>query len=62
MGPVPLRRIIDYARRRGIRRLHGDVLDDNRPMLQVCKALGFERKRDLDDPGVVRVRLELEVG
>lgn len=62
LGPMLMRRIIDYARRRGIRRLHGDVLDDNRPMLQVCKALGFKQKRDLDDPGVVRVGLELEVG
>ena len=62
LGPMMMRRIIEYARRRGIRRLHGDVLDDNRPMLQVCKALGFKQKRDLDDPGVVRVGLELEVG
>jgi acetyltransferase len=62
LGPMLMRRIIDYARRRGIRRLHGDVLDDNRPMLQVCKALGFKQKRDLDDPGVVRVGLELEAG
>ena len=62
LGPMLMRRIIDYARHRGIRRLHGDVLDDNRPMLQVCKALGFKQKRDLDDPGVVRVGLELANG
>ncbi|MFZ0611290.1 MAG: GNAT family N-acetyltransferase, partial [Desulfobacterales bacterium] len=59
LGPMLMRRIIDYARSRGIRRLHGDVLDDNRPMLQVCKALGFKQKRDPDDPGVVRVILEV---
>ncbi len=59
LGPMLMRRIIDYARQRGIRRLHGDVLDDNRPMLQICKALGFKQKRDPDDPGVVRVALAL---
>lgn len=59
LGPMLMRRIIDYARSRGIRRLHGDVLDDNRPMLRVCKALGFKHKRDPDDPGVVRVGLEI---
>jgi acetyltransferase len=62
LGPLLMRRIIDYAGHRGIRRLHGDVLEDNRPMLQVCKVLGFKQKRDLDDPGVVRVELELEAG
>jgi acetyltransferase len=60
LGPMLMRRIIDYARSQGIRRLHGDVLADNRPMLQICRALGFKQKRDTDDPGVVKMTLVLE--
>jgi acetyltransferase len=59
LGPMLMRRIIEYARSRGIRQIHGDVLDDNHPMLALCKALGFKQKRDLDDPGVVKVSLNL---
>jgi acetyltransferase len=60
LGPMLMQRIIDYARSQGIRRLHGDVLADNRPMLQICRALGFKQKRDTDDPGVVKMTLALE--
>lgn len=59
LGPMLMRRIIDYARSRGIGRLFGEVLNDNRPMLAVCKALGFSRRSIPDDPGVVEVSLQL---
>jgi acetyltransferase len=59
LGPMLMRRIIEYARSRGIRQIHADVLDDNRSMLSLCKTLGFKQKRDLDDPGVVKVSLDL---
>ena len=59
LGPMLMRRIIDYARSRGIARLFGEVLHDNRPMLAVCKALGFSRRSVPDDPGVVEVSLQL---
>jgi acetyltransferase len=59
LGPMLMRRIIDYARERGIGRIFGEVLDDNRSMLALCKALGFERRRDPDDPGVSNVSLQL---
>jgi acetyltransferase len=59
LGPMLMRRIIDYAHGQGIHFIHGDVLADNRPMLRICTALGFKQKRDPDDPGVIKVTLEL---
>ena len=59
LGPMLMRRIIDYARTRGIRHIFGEVLNDNRSMLALCNALGFKRRRAPDDPGVMEVSLEL---
>ncbi|WP_319523251.1 bifunctional acetate--CoA ligase family protein/GNAT family N-acetyltransferase [uncultured Desulfosarcina sp.] len=59
LGPMLMRRIIDYARSRGIRRLFGEVLSDNRSMLALCKALGFSRRSVPGDPGVMEVTLDL---
>jgi acetyltransferase len=59
LGIVLMRRIIDYARNRGIKEMFGDVLSANRPMLKLCKILGFTQSRVPDDPGVVRVTLKL---
>ena len=60
LGPMLLRRIIDYARGRGIRRIFGEVLHENRSMLALCKALGFKYRTDPDDPGVMAVSLQLQ--
>ena len=54
LGIVLMRRIIDYARNRGIKEMFGDVLQENRPMLKLCKVLGFSQSRVPDDPGVTR--------
>jgi acetyltransferase len=54
-----MRRIIDYARSRGIRRIFGEVLSDNRSMLALCKVLGFSRRSVPGDPGVMEVTLNL---
>jgi acetyltransferase len=59
LGIVLMRRIIDYARDRGIKELFGDVLQENRPMLKLCEILGFSLQRAPDDPGVTRVTLSL---
>jgi RimJ/RimL family protein N-acetyltransferase len=36
-----LERIVDYARARGIEKIHGDVLASNTTMLKLCEVLGF---------------------
>jgi len=59
LGPMLMRRILDYARTRGIRHIFGEVLNDNRSMLALCNALGFKRRRAPDDPGVTEVSLAL---
>jgi acetyltransferase len=59
LGPMLMRRIIDYARKRGIGELYGDVLVENRPMLKLCDALGFKRKCDPREPDVMLVTLPL---
>jgi acetyltransferase len=59
LGPMLMRHIIDYARTRGIGRITGEVLNDNRSMLALCDALGFKRRRTPDDPGVTEVSLAL---
>jgi acetyltransferase len=59
LGKLLMRRIIDYARSRGIREISGQVLCENIPMLKVCKAMGFTTRRDVDDPGVIVVSLKL---
>jgi acetyltransferase len=59
LGPMLLRRIIDYATERGIGEIFGDVLSDNRSMLKLCRVFGFKVKSDRDDPGVMQVTLKL---
>lgn len=59
LGPMLMRKIIDYSRNRGIRRLFGDVLTDNTQMLRLAGAFGFTSKPVADDPGIRLVELEL---
>ncbi len=59
LGPMLMQRIIDYGRAHGIKEIFGEVLRENKPMLKVCERLGFSRKANLDEPGVVEVKLPL---
>lgn len=59
LGALLMRRIIAYARHRGIQEIVGEVLDDNEPMLRLNQALGFTLEADPDDPHLVHVRLAL---
>jgi acetyltransferase len=59
LGPMLLRRIIDYARGRGIGEIFGEVLSDNKAMLKLCRAFGFTVKSEREDPGVMYVSLKL---
>jgi acetyltransferase len=59
LGTYLMRRIIDYARDRGIGRIEGDVLVENRTMRKLCAALGFHERRVAEEPGLVRVSLAI---
>ena len=57
LGWLLMRRIIDYANEKGLRRIYGDVLIENTTMLQMCAELGF-RSQDIGS-GIRRVVLDL---
>ena len=51
--------IIAYARAQAIRSVHGQVLQENAAMLDMCRNLGFQVKADPEDPSLVVVTLPL---
>lgn len=59
LGALMLRRLIRWARLKRLDELYGDVLDENRPMLALAHALGFRRELLHEEPGLVRVSLDL---
>jgi acetyltransferase len=59
LGPMLMRRIIDYARSRGIGEIYGEVMAENRTMRRLCEAFGFSFKAIADDPGVMHASLQL---
>jgi acetyltransferase len=54
-----MRQLIVYARKRGIRELFGEVLQENESMLKINQALGFTIESDPDDPDLMHVSLDL---
>ncbi len=58
LGWLLMRRVIDYANEKGLRRVYGDVLVENTTMLQMCAELGFHAE-DIGS-GIRRVVLDLE--
>lgn len=59
LGYLLMRKIIQYAHTRGLTEVYGEVLRENTNMLAMCRSLGFVRKENLDEPGVVEVRIDL---
>ena len=53
-----MQRLIDIAHERGVRRLVGQVLIENTPMLHLMQSLGFSPPISVEDQ-VVRVELSL---
>src|SRR5690606_41476401 len=53
-----MRRVARWARGKRLDAVHGDVLEDNGPLLDLARSMGFERV-DGADPGLGRVRLPL---
>lgn len=41
LSSLLLHRLIRYARARGLRELYGEILRENQPMLELCRAMGF---------------------
>jgi acetyltransferase len=51
LGHRLMRKMIDHLRARGTRRLVGTVLRENRGMLELAHALGFQETVNPSDPG-----------
>jgi acetyltransferase len=60
LGTLLMKRIIEYAKARGIREIVGHVLSENQTMLKLCGQLGFSIERQEDDMSSVLVRLRLQ--
>ena len=59
LGWLLMQLIIEYARAEGIRSIHGEVLQENTTMLDMCRQLGFQVATDSQEPSCVAVTLSL---
>ncbi len=59
LGALLMQRLVDESRRRGLTELWGYVLMENRPMLQLCKELGFVAKMLPGEAGTAQISLTL---
>ena len=59
LGALLMQRLVDDSRRRGLYELWGYVLLENRPMLELCKELGFSQRLIPDEPGTAQITLKL---
>jgi acetyltransferase len=50
LGRIALERVVEYARRRGVEEVWGEILADNAPMLGLARRLGFRLRRDPEEP------------
>lgn len=59
LGALLMQRLVDDCRRRGLHEIWGYVLMENRPMLELCRELGFQRRPAIDEPGTAQISLKL---
>ena len=60
LGVLLMQQIIAVAKERGIGELFGDVLHENKAMLELSRSLGFALAAHPDDPAVVRTVKRLD--
>jgi RimJ/RimL family protein N-acetyltransferase len=60
LGWCLMQMMIEYAKSDGLKRIFGQILQENTVMLKMCRELGFEIKTDADDRGLRDVTLTLE--
>ena len=59
LGALLMQRLVDDSRRRRLAELWGYVLQENRPMLELCRELGFTQRMVPDEPGTALITLKL---
>lgn len=60
LGRTLLTALIDLARRRGLKKMEGFVLAENRSMLKLASRVGFSVARDPDDASIRICTLQLD--
>jgi RimJ/RimL family protein N-acetyltransferase len=60
LGWLLMKHMIAYAKAKGIKTVRGQVLAENRTMLQMCGELGFHASDDPGEHGVKQVTLSLD--
>ena len=60
LGWTLMQLIIEYAKSEGLKRISGEVLQENSAMLNMCRELGFAVKSDAADHTLCDVTLELK--
>lgn len=60
LGKALMRRLMEWAQAHGIRRLWGEVMDDNTAMIELALSLGFRRATSQESPNLLHVTLDLE--
>jgi acetyltransferase len=60
LGWLLMQYMIEYARAEGLRSIHGQVLQENTTMLQMCRELGFHIASDPEEPAIVVATLQLK--
>jgi acetyltransferase len=59
LGWALMQLIIEYAKSEGLKRISGQVLQENSAMLNMCRELGFTVKSDADDYTLCEVAMDL---
>ncbi len=59
LGKKLMLHLIEYAKKRQIGEIYGEVLRENDKMLRLNRELGFQVNRDPDDPNLMKVSLKL---
>jgi RimJ/RimL family protein N-acetyltransferase len=62
LGWALMQLIIEYAKSEGLKRIVGQILQENAVMLKMCRELGFEIKTDAEDRSLCDVTLTLDSG
>jgi RimJ/RimL family protein N-acetyltransferase len=60
LGNALMRRLVEWAQAHGIRRIWGDVLDDNSAMIRLAQAVGFDRETSPESGNLLRITLAVD--
>ena len=60
LGWALMQLMIEYAKSEGLKRIVGQILQENSVMLKMCRELGFQIKTDAEDRGLYDVTLTLD--